>query len=58
MKGTMSEMELSLFRQRSFEALRQKARRGELFMTVAIGYVRTSKERIESKRCEGTGVLN
>ena len=47
MKGTMSEMELSLFRQRSFEALRQKARRGELFMTVAIGYVRTSKERIE-----------
>jgi DNA invertase Pin-like site-specific DNA recombinase len=47
MKGTMSEMELSLFRQRSVEALRQKARRGELFMTVAIGYVRTSKERIE-----------
>jgi excisionase family DNA binding protein len=47
MKGTMSEMELSLFRQRSFEALRQKARRGELFMTVATGYVRTSKERIE-----------
>ena len=30
MKGTMSEMELSLFRQRSVEALRQKARRGEL----------------------------
>ena len=47
MKGTMSEMELSLFRQRSVEALRQKARRGELFMTVATGYVRSSKERIE-----------
>ena len=31
MKGTMSEMELSLLRQRSLEALRQKARRGELF---------------------------
>ncbi len=28
MKGTMSEMELSLFRQRSLEALRQKAHRG------------------------------
>jgi Resolvase, N terminal domain len=28
MKGTMSEMELSLFRQRSLEALKQKARRG------------------------------
>ena len=40
MKGTMSEMELSMFRQRSLEALKQKARRGELFMTVAIGYVR------------------
>src|SRR6516225_6894544 len=30
MKGTMSELELSLFRQRSQEALRQKARRGAL----------------------------
>jgi hypothetical protein len=36
--GTMSEMELSLLRQRSLEALRQKARRGELFFTVAVGY--------------------
>jgi DNA invertase Pin-like site-specific DNA recombinase len=47
MKGTMSEMELSLFRQRSLEALKQKARRGELFLTVAIGYVKTSHDRIE-----------
>src|SRR5208283_5069717 len=47
MKGTMSEMELSLFRQRSVEALRQKARRGELFMTVAIGYVKADGDRIE-----------
>src|SRR5207248_11086273 len=31
MKGTMSELELSLFRQRSHEALKQKARRGALF---------------------------
>src|ERR1700720_2639757 len=31
MKGTFSEMELSIFRQRSQEALKQKARRGELF---------------------------
>src|SRR5271157_6500630 len=38
MKGTMSELELSILRQRSLEALRQKARRGELFLTVAIGY--------------------
>ena len=32
MKGTMSEMELSILRQRAHEALRQKARRGELFI--------------------------
>src|SRR6202049_3760925 len=37
MKGTMSEMELPVFRQRSREAVQQKARRGELFATVAIG---------------------
>ena len=47
MKGTMSEMELSVLRQRSLEALKQKARRGELFMTVAVGYVRVGHNRIE-----------
>ena len=46
MKGTMSEMELSLLRQRSFEALKQKARRGELFLTVAVGYVKVRHDRI------------
>jgi len=45
MKGTMSE--LSLFRQRSQEALKQKARRGALFLGVAAGYVKTGRERIE-----------
>jgi len=35
MKGTMSEMELSILRQRSAEARKQKARRGELFGIVA-----------------------
>jgi excisionase family DNA binding protein len=47
MKGTMSEMELSLLRQRSFEALHQKARRGELFFTVAVGYRKVRHDRIE-----------
>lgn len=47
MKGTMSELELSLFRQRSMEALKQKARRGELFLNVAIGYVKVGSSRIE-----------
>lgn len=47
MKGTLSEMELSTLRQRSVEALMQKARRGELLMTVAIGYVRAPNDRLE-----------
>jgi excisionase family DNA binding protein len=47
MKGTMSEMELSLLRQRSLEALKQKARRGELFLTVAVGFLKRSHDRIE-----------
>src|SRR5919112_1660300 len=47
MKGTLSEMELSILRQRSFEALRQKAKRGELFLTVAVGYVKIRHDRID-----------
>ena len=47
MKGTMSEMELSILRQRAHEALKQKARRGELFTSVAIGYVRSGPDQIE-----------
>src|ERR1700688_2055525 len=47
MKGTMSEMELAMFRQRSIQAMRQKARRGELHLTVAVGYVKTDDNRIE-----------
>jgi DNA invertase Pin-like site-specific DNA recombinase len=47
MKGTMSEMEVSVFRQRSIEAIRQKARRGEYFSTVGVGYVKCEGDRIE-----------
>src|ERR1700681_3215696 len=47
MKGTMSELELSLFRQRSQEALKQKARRGALFLSVAAGYLKVGRDRIE-----------
>src|SRR5205085_6893749 len=46
-KGTMSELELSLFRQRSHEALKQKARRGALFLGVAAGYAKAGRDRIE-----------
>src|SRR6201997_5528265 len=47
MKGTFSELELSVFRQRSREALRLKAARGELQTTVAIGYRRGAGDRLE-----------
>ena len=40
-------MELSVFRQRSVEARKQKARRGELSLTVAVGYAKTDDDRIE-----------
>ena len=60
MKGTMSEMELSVFRQRSIEAMKQKARRGELFLTVAVGYVKagaTDREGCRSARPGGDGLV-
>jgi excisionase family DNA binding protein len=47
MKGTISEMELATFRQRSQEALKLMAERGELYTTVAVGYVRTLDARLE-----------
>jgi DNA invertase Pin-like site-specific DNA recombinase len=47
MKGTFSELELSTLRQRSQEALRLKAVRGDLHTTVAIGYRRSADDRLE-----------
>lgn len=47
MKGTMSEMEVSVFRQRSAEAIKQKARRGEMLTTLAVGFVKSDDNRIE-----------
>jgi excisionase family DNA binding protein len=47
MKGTFSELELSILRQRSQEALRLKAARGDLHTSVAVGYVRSSDDRLE-----------
>src|SRR2546425_552160 len=50
MKGTMSELELSLFRQRSQEALKQKARRGALFLSDVAGKVSVEDGRKRVKR--------
>lgn len=46
-KGTMSEFELGLLRQRSVEAIRQKARRGELQYCLPVGYLWTIDGKIE-----------
>lgn len=47
LKGTMSEFELGLLRQRALEAARQKAARGELFYTVPVGFVLSPDGRCE-----------
>ena len=47
LKGTMSEFELNLLRQRSQEAIRQKASRGELRLLLPVGLCWTSSHRIE-----------
>jgi DNA invertase Pin-like site-specific DNA recombinase len=47
LKGTMSEFELHLFRQRSAAAILQKARRGELQFRLPTGLCWTSEGKIE-----------
>jgi DNA invertase Pin-like site-specific DNA recombinase len=47
LKGSMSEYELDLLRQRSLEARWAKARRGELLLVGAIGFIKTADQRLE-----------
>jgi DNA invertase Pin-like site-specific DNA recombinase len=47
LKGTMSEPELGLLRQRAQEAYRQKAFRGEVMTRVPVGFVRKGDNGIE-----------
>lgn len=47
LRGTMSEFELNLIRQRSLEAIRQKARRGELQFCLPVGFCWTQDGKIE-----------
>ena len=46
MRGTFSEMEGSVLRQRSLDARRQKAARGELFLNLPAGYVKVGRDAI------------
>lgn len=47
LKGSLNEYELDLLRQRSLEARREKARRGELLVTPPVGYVKTEEQHWE-----------
>lgn len=47
LKGSLNEYELDLLRQRSQEARRQKASRGELVVAAPIGYLKTTDQRLE-----------
>lgn len=47
LKGTMSEFEATLIRQRSIEAIHQKAGRGELRIPVPVGFCWTANGKIE-----------
>jgi DNA invertase Pin-like site-specific DNA recombinase len=47
LKGSLNEYELDLLRQRSVEARREKARRGELIQAVPVGYIKTEDQRLE-----------
>ncbi len=47
LKGSLNEYELDLLRQRSVEARHEKARRGELIVAAAVGYLKTEDQRLE-----------
>jgi len=47
LRGTMSEFELNLLRQRCLEAIRQKARRGELQFRLPVGFCWSSTGKVE-----------
>jgi DNA invertase Pin-like site-specific DNA recombinase len=47
LKGTISEAELGWLRQRAYEGLLAKARRGELRLPLPVGFVHTPDARIE-----------
>jgi DNA invertase Pin-like site-specific DNA recombinase len=47
LKGSLNEYELDLLRQRSVEARREKARRGELVVSAPIGYIKSEDQRLE-----------
>ena len=47
LKGSLNEYELDLLRQRSVEARRAKAQRGELLVAAPVGYLKTDAPHVE-----------
>lgn len=47
LKGSLNEYELDLLRQRSLEARRAMAKRGELIVSAPVGFVKTDEHRLE-----------
>jgi Resolvase, N terminal domain/Recombinase len=47
LKGSLNEYELDLLRQRSLEARREKAKRGELIVNAPVGYLKTEAQTLE-----------
>jgi DNA invertase Pin-like site-specific DNA recombinase len=47
LKGSLNEYELDLLRQRSVEARRAKAQRGELLVAAPVGYLKTEAPHVE-----------
>jgi DNA invertase Pin-like site-specific DNA recombinase len=47
LKGSLNEYELDLLRQRSVEARRAKAQRGELIVVAPVGYIKTEEQHLE-----------
>jgi DNA invertase Pin-like site-specific DNA recombinase len=48
-KGTLSELELGLFRARSHAAMREKAKRGQFYGMIAVGYRKTRDGHLEKE---------
>lgn len=47
LKGSLNEYELDLLRQRSLEARREMAKRGELIVSAPVGYIKTEEPSLE-----------
>lgn len=47
LKGSLNEYELDLLRQRSLEARREMAKRGELIVSAPVGFVKTEEHSLE-----------